>query len=173
MTDSVDRHVAVWSRELSWLDPVKEAIFMRLWILSRHTAQTRKDILDEGGLANRQFKILLRLRGLGEPYTTSPSHLADLVGLTRGALSARLAPLEEAGLIERTPGTDDRRRVHVRLTAAGHEAFERQSGAEQHDENALLSVLDEEERGTLADLLRKLVIAVESRDLPVRDTGCA
>lgn len=172
MTDSVDRHVALWSRELDSLDPVKEAIFMRMAIIGRHTSQHRKDTLDSGGLARGQFKILMRLRGLGEPYTTSPSHLAELVGLTRGALSARLAPLEEAGLIERTPGAEDRRRVHVRLTTAGHQAFERQVGDEEHDETALLSVLSAEEQETLADLLRKLVTEVEAREASPNAKSC-
>jgi hypothetical protein len=52
--------------------------------------------------------------------------------------------------------------VHVRLTSAGYDAFERHAGTEGRDETALLSVLTEGERRTLADLLRKLVVAVES-----------
>jgi len=172
MTDSVDRHVALWSRELDRLDPVKEAIFLRMAIIGRHTSQHRKDTLDGGGLARGQFKILMRLRGLGEPYTTSPSRLAELVGLTRGALSARLAPLEEAGLIERTPGAEDRRRVHVRLTTAGHKAFERQIDDEENDETALLEALSADERETLAGLLRKLVIAVESKEASPNARAC-
>ncbi|GLZ78114.1 MarR family transcriptional regulator [Actinorhabdospora filicis] len=171
MADSVDEHVAVWSRELDWLDPVKEAIFLRISILARYNTQSRRSTLDDGGLANRQFKILLRLRGLGAPYTTSPSHLAELVGLTRGALSARLAPLEEGGLIERTMDAGDRRRVHVRLTDAGHAAFEKQVGAEENDEALLLSGLSEGERRTLADLLRKMVEVAEARG-PLDDTSC-
>jgi len=162
MEDSVDRHVAVWSKELEWMDPVKEAIFARLHILARHASQARRVTLDSDGLRNWQYKVLLTLRRLGPPYTASPSRLADHLGLTRGALSARLGPLEEAGLISRTHERADRRRVLVRLTDAGHAAFEQQAESEEADETALLSVLTEEERRTLADLLRKLVVAVES-----------
>jgi DNA-binding MarR family transcriptional regulator len=160
--DSVDRHVELWSKELGWMDPVKEAIFARLGILSRHAAQARRDTLDSDGLRHWQFKVLLTLRRLGPPYETSPSRLADLLGLTRGALSARLGPLEDAGLITRTHDAADRRRVHVRLTEAGYDAFERHAASEEHGENALLSVLTEAEKLTLADLLRKLVEAAEA-----------
>jgi DNA-binding MarR family transcriptional regulator len=66
-----------------------------------------------------QFKILLALRRRGTPYTASPSELADWLGLTRGALSARLRPLEEDGLIGRTVEAADRRGVQVSLTPAG------------------------------------------------------
>ncbi|MFF3906225.1 MarR family winged helix-turn-helix transcriptional regulator [Streptomyces sp. NPDC001848] len=161
MADPADRHVALWERELAWMDPVKEAIFVRLAILARHTAQARRDTLDAGGLAHGEFKVLLTLRRQGPPYTASPSRLADLLGLTRGALSARLGPLEEAGLITRTHEKGDRRRVRVRLTEAGYEAFERHAVSEDRGEQALLAILTEEERRTLADLLRKLVEAAE------------
>ncbi|MGX1913299.1 MarR family winged helix-turn-helix transcriptional regulator [Streptomyces phaeochromogenes] len=162
MGDSVDRHVELWSKELGWMDPVKEAIFARLAILARHAAQARRDTLDSDGLRHWQFKVLLTLRRLGPPYETSPSRLADLLGLTRGALSARLGPLENAGLITRTHDAADRRRVHVRLTPAGYDAFEQHAASEEHGENALLSVLSEGEKRTLADLLRKLVEAAEA-----------
>jgi DNA-binding MarR family transcriptional regulator len=162
MRDSVDQHVALWSKELDWLDPVKEAIFARLAILARHTAQARRDTLDARGLSHWQFKVLLMLRRLGPPYSASPSQLADMLGLTRGALSARLGPLEEAGLITRANDAADRRRVHVRLTPAGYQAFEQHASSEEQGEGALLSVLTPEEKQTLADLLRKLVAGVES-----------
>lgn len=160
--DSVDLHVVTWSKELDHFDPVKEAIFARLAIVSRYAAQIRRDALDADGLAHWEFKILLTLRRLGRPYTASPSELADLLGLTRGALSARLGPMEDAGLITRTTDDDDRRRVHVRLTPAGSAAFERHLGMEDLGEGALLTTLTAEERRTLADLLRKLVVSVEN-----------
>jgi DNA-binding MarR family transcriptional regulator len=162
MRDSIDRHVELWAQELDWLDPVQEAIFARLAILGRHAARARRETLDSDGLRHWQFKVLLTLRRLGPPYAASPSRLADLLGLTRGALSARLGPLEEAGLITRAHDTADRRRVHVRLTPAGYEAFEQHATSEGKGEGALLSVLTVDERQTLADLLRKLVVAVES-----------
>ncbi|GGN63405.1 hypothetical protein GCM10011579_031720 [Streptomyces albiflavescens] len=160
--DSVDRHVALWKKELDWMDPVKEAIFARLAILARHAAQARRDTLDSDGLQHWQFKVLLMLRRLGPPYEASPSQLADMLGLTRGALSARLGPLEDSGLITRTNERADRRRVRVRLTDAGFDAFEQHAVSEDEGENALLAVLSPAERRMLAELLRKLVVAAES-----------
>ncbi|MFG2367527.1 MarR family winged helix-turn-helix transcriptional regulator [Streptomyces mirabilis] len=160
--DSVDRHVAVWAKELDWMDPVKEEIFVRLSILARHAAQARRDVLDSDGLQHWQFKVLLMLRRLGPPYAASPSQLADMLGLTRGALSARLGPLEEDGLIARSHHMADRRRVEVRITDAGYAAFEQHAVSEDRGENALLAVLTPAEKRTLADLLRKLVVAAEA-----------
>jgi DNA-binding MarR family transcriptional regulator len=159
--DSVDGHVELWSRELDWLDPVKEAIFVRIGIISRHAAQTRMDALADGGMRRWQFKILLALRRRGAPYTARPSELADALGLTRGALSARLKPLEEDGLITRSAEAADRRRVHVALTSAGNAALERHAAREEDIEQKLLAGLAGPERRTLADLLRTLVMAIE------------
>lgn len=162
MEDKADRLAELWSKELDWLDPVTEAIIIRISLLSRHIAQGRRETLVDDGLELGQFKILLALRRLGPPYATSPSHLADDLGLTRGALSNRLAPLEEAGLLSRTNETDDRRRVTVRLTPAGYEAYEQHAKAENRGESRLLAPLTADERLVLADLLRRLVLAADA-----------
>jgi len=105
--------------------------------------------------------LLLALRRLGPPYTAQPSELAGQLGLSRGALSARLSPLEADGLITRTTDPHDRRRVHVALTAAGREAFDRHGQHEGRVEAALLDVLTKADQRRLADLLRVLVLVVE------------
>lgn len=159
--DSVDRHVAMWREELDYLDPVHEAVMARLMILSRHLVSARDVGHSDAGLPRSSFKILLTLRRLGPPYTASPSDLADYLGLTRGALSARLGPLEDEGLITRTADADDRRRVHVRLTAAGRRAFDRQAKHEALDEANVLAPLSPADQRRLADLLRELVLGIE------------
>ncbi|MCT9077993.1 MarR family winged helix-turn-helix transcriptional regulator [Streptomyces fulvoviolaceus] len=77
-------------------------------------------------------------------------------------MSARLGPLEEAGLISRTHQSGDRRRVRVRLTEAGNAVFEQHVASEEAGDVALLAALSAAERQTLAELLRKLVVAAES-----------
>ncbi|GAA3454446.1 MarR family winged helix-turn-helix transcriptional regulator [Dactylosporangium matsuzakiense] len=161
MEDAADRHVDVWTRELDGLDPVGEAIFVRLAILARHQDRRRREVLAAGGMLRWQFKVLLMLRRNGPPYTASPSRLAEHLGLTRGALSARLGAIEEAGWIERAPDAVDRRRVHVRLTDAGHAMLTAHISQEGLGESVLLAPLTERERRTLADLLRKMVLAVQ------------
>jgi DNA-binding MarR family transcriptional regulator len=161
LRDWVDEHVARWSEELDGLDPVQEAIFVRLAVVHRHATQVHREVLSGDGLKYWQFKVLLLLRRQGPPYSASPSHLAEALNLTRGALSARLASIEQAGLITRSTDEGDRRRVHVRLTAAGHAAFEEQADEQGRGESRLLAALSADERHVLAGLLRKLVLALE------------
>ncbi|MER5748790.1 hypothetical protein [Streptomyces sp. NPDC002088] len=52
--------------------------------------------------------------------------------------------------------------MKVRLTDTGHAAFEEHAVSEDAGEHALLAVLSEAEKRTLADLLRKLVVAAET-----------
>jgi DNA-binding MarR family transcriptional regulator len=158
--DWVDRHVAQWAHELDWLDPVDEAIVARLMYVSRHLSANREAALAENQLPRASFKVLLALRGTGAPYVASPSEIADRLGLTRGALSSRLAPLENDGLITRETDRDDRRRVHVRLTAEGHRAFEAHARREERGEAAMLDALSIPQRRQLASLLRQLVLAI-------------
>ncbi|UPK75107.1 MarR family transcriptional regulator [Nocardioidaceae bacterium SCSIO 66511] len=159
--DSVDEHVAAWAEELDWLDPVHEAIVARMMILTKHLQNARARAFAAEQLSLASFKVLLALRRLGEPYCTSPSRLADLLTLSRGALSARLAPLEDDGLIARSVEATDRRRVHVRLTDAGMTALDAHGYAEGAAEAEVLDRLDRDDQKRLADLLRVLVIGVE------------
>ncbi|GAA2900020.1 hypothetical protein Acy02nite_83550 [Actinoplanes cyaneus] len=158
MRDTIDDHVDLWAGQLDGFDPTREAIIGRLMLLGRHLAGSRRAALGAGGLLHWQYKVLLMLRRAGMPYEQSPSQLADRLGLSRGALSARLRPLEETGLITRAGADGDRRRVRVRLTAAGLAAWERHTGMETDAEESLLALLTPAEREQLAALLRRLVL---------------
>jgi DNA-binding MarR family transcriptional regulator len=159
--DSVDRHVALWQRELPWMDPLHEQVVARLMLLTKHLARAREAAFADDDLGRASFKVLLALRRLGPPYTARPSELAEQLGLSRGALSARLSPLEDDGLITRTTDPHDRRQVHVALTEAGSAAFDHHGQHEGRDEATLLDVLSAADQKRLADLLRRLVLAIE------------
>ncbi|HEX6514034.1 MAG TPA: MarR family transcriptional regulator [Nocardioidaceae bacterium] len=163
MRDWVDEHVEQWADELPWMDPIKEAIFVRVGVVARHANLLRRRLDEADELAHWKFKVLITLRGLGPPYTASPSEIAGHLGLSRGALSNRLGVLEAEGLLTRTVDRQDRRRVHVTLTDAGHAAFEKHASNEEGLEQQMLEPLTAAEKKTLARLLRKIVVGIESR----------
>lgn len=164
MRDSVDEHLDLLRAELPDIDPIKEQIVARINKIYRSVSISRAETLDSNELAIWQFKTLLMLRRQGEPYELSPSALADALGLTRGALSARLSGLEARGLIVREHALDDRRRVRVRLTDAGHRALAAQLDGEEVREQRILARLTDREKRILAALLRELVLAIEDPD---------
>jgi DNA-binding MarR family transcriptional regulator len=68
------------------------------------------------GMTRTQLSVLgtiARQRALGI------SELADLEGLNPTMLSRLVGKLEASGLVQRTPGADDRRSVIVEITSAG------------------------------------------------------
>lgn len=160
VADSVDEHVAIWAKEMPWIDPLKEEIFMRMHIVTRSSSRNRRTALENDQLRLWEYKILMILRRKGHPYTSSPSELARLLSLSKGALSNRVGELEQRGLVARQPEDGDRRRVRVSLTPAGVRAFESMAGVEDEAEAALLQGLADDERQTLAALLRKLTDAL-------------
>jgi DNA-binding MarR family transcriptional regulator len=53
---------------------------------------------------------------LSQPGPTTPGQLAELTGLSTGAITGVLDRLEQAGFVERTHDRADRRRILVRVT---------------------------------------------------------
>jgi DNA-binding MarR family transcriptional regulator len=94
--------------------------------LAVRRSQSRTDAYDEAvaaalGLNRTDFRCLDILSTEG---TLTAGRLAELMGLTSGAMTSVLDRLESAGYARRIRDTDDRRRVHVELTPKMHEAAE-------------------------------------------------
>jgi DNA-binding MarR family transcriptional regulator len=86
-------------------------------------SQSRTDAYDEAvatalGLNRTDFRCLDILSTEG---TLTAGRLAELMGLTSGAMTSVLDRLESVGYARRVRDTEDRRRVHVELTPKMHE----------------------------------------------------
>ncbi|MFF2749696.1 MarR family winged helix-turn-helix transcriptional regulator [Kitasatospora sp. NPDC058048] len=91
----------------------------------------------------------------------APSGLRADLNLAPASVSGRLETLERRGFVLRTPATEDRRKVGIVLTEAGRAAWQEALDVVGREERRLPGVLSEEERRTLADLLRKVMLAQE------------
>jgi MarR family len=80
--------------------------------------------------------------------------------LTSGAITHRIDRLEMLGLVQRVPDPDDRRSILVGLTKKGLAVIDRAIDGHLANESAILSQLTRNEQRLLADLLRKLVLAL-------------
>lgn len=72
------------------------------------------------GLTRVEWCVLV---AVGEEGIKNPSEIADFVGIDRTATSRALRELENAGLIDRAMGRDDRRTTEVCLTERGQSQF--------------------------------------------------
>jgi len=158
-TDSVDRVVAGWSETRPELPVAPIAVVARLQRIRAYLDQELETTFAEAGLTGPSFSVLATLTRLGDRI--SQRALMDELRLTSGTVSVRVDRLVEAGLVIREPDPRDARGALVGLTTTGRALFERCAPIHLANEDRLLAALDEDDRATLADLLRRLLISFE------------
>lgn len=160
--DEVDRILAAWRRESPDLDVAPLAVLSRISRLARHLDLARRDAFAVHSLDVWEFDVLAALRREGEPHELSPGQLISQTLSTSGTMTNRIDRLVARGLVERLPDPHDRRGVRVRLLPGGVEVVDAALADLVRREQAILSGLDEGERETLTDLLRRLLGPFES-----------
>ena len=158
--DGVDLILEQWQRERPDLDASPIGVIGRISRLARELEQRLEPVYAEQGLEPGWYDVLATLRRYGPPYRLRPTEFSSALMLTSSGTTKRLDRLERAGLIARTPDPDDRRGTLITLTDAGRELIDSVTAAHLANEARLISSLDKEERSTLADLLRKLLLGL-------------
>jgi MarR family transcriptional regulator, lower aerobic nicotinate degradation pathway regulator len=112
------------------------------------------DETGELGITNRQYGILFALRQ--QPGIDQIS-VARLLGLDRSTTGMVIKKLEQAGLVGRGVGANDRRRVSLALTRAGERMLERLAEPAQRAQARVLSAFTPAERAQFLALLDKFI----------------
>lgn len=155
--DEVDRIVAAWGRERPDLDTAPLEVLSRVTRLARHLDLARRGAFARHGLETWAFDVLSALRRAGAPYRLSPGALLTQTLVTSGTMTNRIDRLVEHGLVRREPSPEDHRGVLVELTPTGLEQVDTALADLLESERRLLRDLPDEDRQTLANLLRVLV----------------
>lgn len=166
--DSVDRIVGQWHTTRPGVDVSPIEVIGRISRLSRLADKRLGENFARFGLQDWMYDVLGTLRRQGEPYALTAGELVGQTMVTTGAITHRIDRLEEQGLVERT-GTDDRRKVVVRLTPRGLELVDEVLPAHLDTEREILAALSERERQTLATLLRTTLLAMGDTAPPTDD----
>lgn len=103
--------------------------------------------------ARGEEQILLMLAHRNEAVCAGV--LTEHVGLTSGRVANILKQLERKGYIERTPGTDDRRKVLVCLTASGRQYAKQVYQKEMDGYARLLRVLGGQDAQEFVRLIKQ------------------
>lgn len=111
-----------------------------------------------------EWVVLRQIYGQSE---AQPAELADVLGLTRGAVSKILDKLERRGWISRQTSTRDKRAQLLSVTAQGRRILPRLAAIADANDARFFDCLTEEERATLRYLLQKLAECHQIRDVPV------
>ena len=155
--DEVDELVEAWHRERADLDLAPVEVFSRISRLARLLDNARRAAFIAHQIEPWEFDVLAALRRAGRPYQLTPGALLRQTMVTSGTMTNRVDRLATRGLVERSPDPSDRRGVLVRLTTAGKQAVDGAFETLLDSERELLSNLSRHDRGTLADLLRRLM----------------
>ncbi|MBO1420181.1 MarR family winged helix-turn-helix transcriptional regulator, partial [Streptomyces sp. FH025] len=137
-----------------------EGAVTRMSRLTRHLGRVREQGVADYGLHRHEFDTLHVLAGRGGH--AAPSDLRADLNLAPASVTGRLETLERRGFIVRTPSAEDRRKVDIVLTEAGRAAWHAALAVVGREERRLLGVLTQDERRTLSDLLRKVMLLQES-----------
>jgi DNA-binding MarR family transcriptional regulator len=99
--------------------------------------------------------VILREMYAGEE-TTSPSMIAELTGLTRGAVSKLIDRLLHKDLVTRTGAAGDRRYQEIKLTNSAIKLVPKLASIADENDASFFSMLSRSERKNLIDTLVKL-----------------
>ena len=163
--DEVDHHVARWSdhwRDNPNFDPAVEGAITRM-----QTILNRLKRLDAAAFAGSEttledYKTLHALMIQPYPGEATPAQLAEATRVTRAAMTSRLDRLADAGYITRETDGTDRRRVVVRPTRAGRDAWEHLVHEGMRREQGLFATLTPAQMDQLNGLLRTVLLALEA-----------
>jgi DNA-binding MarR family transcriptional regulator len=154
--DEVSSLIADWRGERPDLGLDSVRIFFPLRRALQAAESRRAGILAEFGVTPAMVDVLVALRRSGRPYVRTPSELTRLLALSAGGVSQRLDRLEQAGFVERTVSTQDRRWVHVGLTKRGLATLDALMTRYMAHEEELLHTMSARDREQLAKLLLRL-----------------
>lgn len=113
------------------------------------------------GISTGMRQVLFTLSHLNEGETVTQRELASLCSVTAPTMSVTLSKMEAEGLIVREKDTADGRRIYVTLTEKGSEADKALFSRLVKKEEAMISLLSEEERIFTEGVLRKILETAE------------
>lgn len=162
--DAVDRHVERWAQ--FWQDDPGfraevEGAIVRMQHILRRLRQVDAAAFAGHDFTLEDYKTLHALMVQPFPTEVTPAQLAEVLGITRAAVTSRVDRLATAGLVTREVGAEDRRRVLLRPTATGREVWERHVFEGMDRERDLFGALSPEELIRLNGLLRKVVRSLD------------
>lgn len=162
-SDEVDEIQRAWRREQPGAPVASIGVITRIWHIAKLLEDDRRATMLRLGVDASTRTLLSTLRRAGPPYRLTAGELAKRCRVSPGAISQQTARAEREGHVRRVKSTQDRRTVHVELTAAGHELIERTVTDLLEHEETLVSALTPAQRDQLADLLRVLLADLDHR----------
>ncbi|WP_339371752.1 MarR family winged helix-turn-helix transcriptional regulator [Paenibacillus elgii] len=133
-----------------------------LWLSDNILDVMDVDLAPFGITESKLDMLLLLMLHEGRELTT-PSGIADRLGIRRASVTALLDWLEKRGWISREQSAKDRRMIHVSITPEGRALVNQVLPTFWSTCGSLLDDLDTEERKVFEKILSKLHQSIEKR----------
>ena len=117
---------------------------------------------------------ILLLQYVAQQGQALPSAIAKAIELKQATITVLLNKLEKIGLVVRRRDTEDRRRVWVKLTAAGHKVLEQSPDLLQSRFEHGFDQLDDWEQSMIITALERIASLLDAEHVeaaPVLDVG--
>ncbi len=150
---------------------LEEQVITELRRIMRATQLSAKTLARESGMTTSQLIVLQVLRTHGE---MTARQIAHSMNLTQATVTSLLDRLQERGWITRERGTQDRRRVHVRLTEEGQQQLQRAPESLQQRFVTQFAALQPWEQSAILAALQRVAHLLDAASIdasPVLDIG--
>lgn len=162
LSEILDDTLESWRSERPELDFGGMALFLKMSAVVRTIIDDFKGDIEELGITVSEFDVLATLRRSGPRAVLTPGHIAHVAMVKPSGLAHRLAQLESAGLISRSPDPDDGRGALIRITPAGRRVADRAVEILAARKNHAFADLTDRQRESLEQLLDKVIDSLES-----------
>lgn len=132
--------------------------------VSNHVSHAFAQKMEAQGVTVAEWVLLREMFDLG---AANPSQLAEIVGLTRGAVSKLVERLCRKQLAVRSASDSDKRYQTVALTAAGQQLVPVLAQLADENDREFFGHLPSEEKHRLVRLLQDIVRRQGWKDVPV------
>jgi len=140
---------------------------MGFWMrrVSNHVSLSFARKLEASGVTVAEWVVLREMYRAEE--TTSPGVMAEVTGLTRGAISKLVSRLLEKDLVSREEAVSDRRYQDICLTKKAKDLVPKLANLADENDEQFFSSLNGSERKQLKDILVKLVDVHQLKTMPI------
>jgi MarR family transcriptional regulator, transcriptional regulator for hemolysin len=138
----------------SEVSPLKTHIGFWMRLVSNQVSHSFARKLEETGVTVAEW-VVLREMSAGKA-TTSPSTVAELTGLSRGAVSKLIERLLKKGYVTRRDSSGDRRRQDIKLTPSAVALVPSLAMLADENDEAFFGVISQEERHALRAVLIRI-----------------
>ncbi len=153
--DRLDRLSREWSEQRSDMDLSPWQVWGRVTRINDIFLSRLSRLLSQHDLNFKELQTLGALIVSGPPYEANPNKISRHNLLTSGGMTNALTRMEKKGLVTRRKDPSDGRAVIVTVTQKGLDTFDAIIIKENAIEHKLLDGIDNEERKSVAGVLRK------------------